>query len=321
MQEKKDLQREPDVRVEDLVKRYRELVALDHVSLQIQPGEIFGLLGPNGSGKTTLMNCVLGLLHFDHGSVHVFGKQMASDAYALKRQIGYVPQEIILYEELNVYENIDYYCGLYVSDRQQRNEYVEQVIDFVQLDDFRKFRPKKLSGGLRRRLNLACGIAHKPKLILLDEPTVAVDPQSRNRILEGIRELRAEGATVIYTTHYMEEVEQLCDRLAILDHGKILVSGTCEEILGMSTVAETITAEIYDLPDDFLQELEARPEILSVRYHEAELSIASRTAGYLLRVLHDLESRGREPVRIVSQKPNLNDVFLQITGKELRDHE
>ena len=220
----------PVVEIENLVKRYQELVALDHFNLTIEEGEIFGLLGPNGSGKTTTINCILALLAFDKGTVRVFGREMRPDSYDLKRQIGVVMQNVAVFQELTVYENIDYFCGLYIRDKALRRQYVEEAIDFVGLNDFRKFYPKKLSGGLLRRLNIACGIAHKPKLIILDEPTVAVDPQSRNKILEGIQELNRNGATIIYTSHYMEEVEQICTRIAIMDKGKNLAIGTTEEL-------------------------------------------------------------------------------------------
>ena len=172
------------VKVNQLVKRYGDLLALDHLNLEVAEGEIFGLLGPNGSGKTTAINCILSLLKYDKGDISVFGKPMTPESYDLKRDIGIVMQEVAVFDELTVYENIDYFCGLYVQDKKVRKGLVEEAIQFVGLEDFKKFYPKKLSGGLLRRLNIACGIAHKPKLIILDEPTVAVDPQSRNKILE-----------------------------------------------------------------------------------------------------------------------------------------
>ena len=214
------------IEIKNLVKRYGELVALDHLNLEIQEGEIFGLLGPNGSGKTTAINCLLALLKYDKGSIRIFGEEMRPDNYKVKQQIGIVLQNVAVFEELTVYENIDYFCGLYVKDRGRRKELVEEAIHFAGLEEFLKMRPKKLSGGLLRRLNIACGIAHKPRLIILDEPTVAVDPQSRNRILEGIQELNRQGSTIIYTSHYMEEVEQICTRIGILDHGRCIASGT-----------------------------------------------------------------------------------------------
>lgn len=231
----------PVVKIENLVKRYKELLALDHFNLTINEGEIFGLLGPNGSGKTTTINCLLSLLSYDKGTIEIFGQEMKPDSYELKRQIGVVMQNVAVFDELTVYENIDYFCGLYIKDRTMRKQYVQEAIDFVGLNDFKKFHPKKLSGGLLRRLNIACGIAHKPKLIIMDEPTVAVDPQSRNKILEGIVKLNEEGATIIYTSHYMEEVEQICSRIAIMDKGRSIAVGTKEELKKMIKKSEIIT--------------------------------------------------------------------------------
>ena len=235
------------VKIENLVKRYKELIALDHFNLEIKEGEIFGLLGPNGSGKTTTINCLLSLLSFDKGTIEIFGEKMTPSNYKIKKQIGIIMQNVAVFNELNVYENIDYFCGLYITDKSLRKQYVQEAIEFAGLQDFIKFHPKKLSGGLLRRLNIACGIAHKPKLIILDEPTVAVDPQSRNKILEGIAELNRNGATIIYTSHYMEEVEQLCTRIAIMDKGKNLAIGTKDELKKMIKNTETVTIEVLDL--------------------------------------------------------------------------
>lgn len=208
------------IEVKNLTKEYKNIKAVNNLSFEVKEGEILGLLGPNGSGKTTTINCILSLLNFSKGRIKIFNQDMRPDAYELKRQIGVVFQEVALFNELTVYDNLDYFCGLYVRDKKTRKEYIEDAIKLVGLENYKKFYPKQLSGGLLRRLNIACGIAHKPKLIFLDEPTVAVDPQSRNNILEGIETLRENGATIVYTTHYMEEVEILCDRIIILDKGK-----------------------------------------------------------------------------------------------------
>ena len=181
------------VEMKDIVKRYGKLLALDYFDLEVEKGEIYGLLGPNGSGKTTAINCMLSLIKFDNGTVKLFGEKMSPKRNDLKRKIGLVMQDIGVYDELTVEENITYFCGLYISDSKKRKEYVEEAIAFVDIDSHRKFKPPKLSGGLKRRLNLACGIVHKPDLIILDEPTVAVDPQSRNHILENVKTLAQEG--------------------------------------------------------------------------------------------------------------------------------
>jgi ABC-2 type transport system ATP-binding protein len=248
------------IEVRELYKTYGKLTALDHVSFDVREGEILGLLGPNGSGKTTAINCMLSLLAYDSGSIKIFGEEMTPSSYETKSKIGLVMQEVAVLEQLTVAENIDYFCGLYISDKNLRKQYVEEAIEFVGIQDHRKFIPKKLSGGLLRRLNIACGVVHKPSLLFCDEPTVAVDPQSRNNILEGIKKLNEGGATVIYTSHYMEEVEFLCDRIIILDTGKIIAQGTTEEL-------KAIVKGKDDAPED----------------------------------------------------PTLNDVFLSLTGKELRD--
>lgn len=310
----------PVIKVENLVKRYKELLALDHFNLEIEEGEIFGLLGPNGSGKTTTINCILSLLSFDKGNIEVFGQSMHPDSYELKRRIGVIMQNVAVFDELTVYENIDYFCGLYIKDKTLRKQYVQEAIDFTGLNDFAKFHPKKLSGGLLRRLNIACGIAHKPKLIILDEPTVAVDPQSRNKILEGIVELNRQGATIIYTSHYMEEVEQICTRIAIMDKGKNLAIGTKEELKRMIKKSEIISIDILDLEAQDIEQLEKLPHVYKVTYENHKLCIfLSGGKHNLIRVLDYLKERELSFGRVYSELPTLNDVFLEITGKELRD--
>ncbi len=308
------------VEIENLVKRYGDLVALDHFNLKIEEGEIFGLLGPNGSGKSTTIHCMLSLLEYDKGTIRIFGKEMKPTSYDIKRDIGVVMQNVAVFDDLTVYENIDYFCGLYISDKKTRKQYVKEAIAFVELKDFQDFYPKKLSGGLLRRLNIACGIAHKPKLIILDEPTVAVDPQSRNKILEGIQELNRQGATIIYTSHYMEEVEQICTRIAIMDKGKNLALGTKEELKAMIDLGETISLEILEWTDELEEKVKALPHVTRVTYEEHLLKIQfSKGKHNLLRLLDLLKECEVAFGSVHSTQPTLNDVFLEITGKELRD--
>ena len=310
----------PAVKIENLVKRYKELVAVDHLNLEIREGEVFGLLGPNGSGKTTTINCLLSLLSYDKGNIQIFGKDMTPTSYDLKKQIGIVMQNVAVFEELTVYENIDYFCGLYIQDKETRKKYVEEAIEFVELSDFRKFLPGKLSGGLLRRLNIACGIAHKPKHIILDEPTVAVDPQSRNKILEGITKLNEEGATIIYTSHYMEEVEQICTRIAIMDKGKNLAIGTKEELKKMIKKSEIITIDILDISSEDIEAIKQQPHVYEVTFENHKLTILCSGGKHnLIRVLDYLQSKELSFGHVYSELPTLNDVFLEITGKELRD--
>lgn len=310
----------PVVKIENLVKRYKELIALDHFNLEISEGEIFGLLGPNGSGKTTTINCLLSLLSFDKGRVELFGKEMTPDSYDIKKQIGVVMQNVAVFEELTVYENIDYFCGLYIRDKALRKQYVQEALDFVELNDFRKFYPKKLSGGLLRRLNIACGIAHKPKLIILDEPTVAVDPQSRNKILQGIVKLQKQGATIIYTSHYMEEVEQICTRIAIMDKGRNVAIGSKEELKRMIKKSETICIETVDLSPNHIESIRTLPHVYDISYANHTLEILYSGGKHnLLNVLDYLKSQDLTFGRVYSELPTLNDVFLEITGTKLRD--
>ncbi len=308
------------VKVENLVKRYGDLVALDHFNLEIEEGEVFGLLGPNGSGKSTTINCLLALLEYDKGTIEVFGKEMTPTSYESKKDIGVIMQNVAVFEELTVYENIDYFCGLYIKDKAERKKLVEDAIAFVELEDYKKFLPKKLSGGLLRRLNIACGIAHKPKLIILDEPTVAVDPQSRNKILEGIQKLNEGGATIIYTSHYMEEVEQICTRIAIMDKGKNIALGTKDELKAMIDLGETITVEVLQLPENVQTEIENLPHVMKVEYENHFLKVRfSKGKHNLIRLLDVLKENEIGFGGVHSELPTLNDVFLEITGKELRD--
>ena len=249
------------IEVTNLTKEYKGKRAVDELSFDVYKGEILGLLGPNGSGKSTTINSILSLLKYQSGTIKIFGKEMKPDSYDIKSKIGVIFQDVAVFEELSVYDNINYFCGLYIKDKALRQQYVEDAINLVGLGEFKKYLPKQLSGGLLRRLNIACGISHKPELIFLDEPTVAVDPQSRNNILDGIKKLRDNGATIEYTTHYMEEVEILCDRIIIIDRGRIIAQGTSDELKAQANIEEKI------------------------------------------------ERVG----------PTLNDVFLKLTGKELRD--
>ena len=274
------------VKIENLVKRYGDLVAVDHFNLEIEEGEIFGLLGPNGSGKSTTIHCLLSLLSYDKGHIEIFGQEMTPASYDIKKDIGIIMQNVAVFQELTVYENIDYFCGLYVPEKGQRKRLVEEAIEFAGLSEFRKFYPKKLSGGLLRRLNIACGIAHKPKLIILDEPTVAVDPQSRNKILEGIRELNRQGATIIYTTHYMEEVEQIRTRIAIMDKGRNLALGTKDELKAMIDLGETIQMEVMELSEEVSDAIRTLPHVISVSYDKGLLKVRfSKGKHNLLRLL------------------------------------
>lgn len=308
------------VEVKELTKEYKNLKAVNNLSFEVEKGEILGLLGPNGSGKSTTINCILALLNYQKGLIKIFDKPMTPEAYDIKRKIGVIFQDVAVFDELKVYDNIDYFCGLYVSDKQTRKKYVNDAIKLVGLEDFEKFLPKQLSGGLLRRLNIACGIAHKPELIILDEPTVAVDPQSRNNILSGIKKLRDTGATIIYTTHYMEEVEILCDRIIILDKGSVIAQGTIDELKRLAKIEEKVTVEVTDLEEKYVHKISTFKNVESVSYTGTLLLITYKKGkNNLLELMDYLKSEGIKYNKIFSERPSLNDVFLELTGKELRD--
>lgn len=308
------------IEVEGLTKEYQQLRALNKLTLQVRQGEILGLLGPNGSGKSTAINCILSLLRFSSGSVKIFGKEMRPNAFDIKRRLGVVFQDVAVFDELTVAQNLEYFCGLYVSDKRERAQMIDAAVKLVGLQDYLKFRPKQLSGGLLRRLNLACGIAHKPELIFLDEPTVAVDPQSRNNILDGIVTLRDQGATVVYTTHYMEEVEQICDRIIILDKGEIIAQGTIDELKQLSDIEEKVTLQGVRLSPELKEKLENDPQIESVTSRNRTVQLVYRHGqNHVSALIDQLRQAGVSYESIYSERPTLNDVFLQLTGKELRD--
>jgi ABC-2 type transport system ATP-binding protein len=245
---------------------------------------------------------------------------MSPQAYDIKKDIGIVLQNVAVIETLTVYENIEFFCGLYIKDKTKRRQYVEEAIEMVGLGDYVKYKPKKLSGGLLRRLNIACGIAHKPKLIIFDEPTVAVDPQSRNAILEGIKKMNRDGATIIYTSHYMEEVEELCSRVIIMDHGKNLANGTPNELKSSLMNRETIRVNLPNKSDEIINGLKEINHVYKIKEDGDDLIIKCDGGDHnLVHVLSYLTDNNIPFGHVSTELPTLNDVFLEITGKELRD--
>jgi len=320
MKSSKGVNMEKIIEIDNLTKSYGKFKAVDDLSMYVEKGKIFGLLGPNGSGKSTTINCILSLLNFEKGVIKLFGKEMKPNSYDIKSKIGVVFQDVAVFDELTVYENINYFCGLYIKNKNQRKEFVEDAIKITGLEEFIKFRPKQLSGGLLRRLNIACGIAHKPELIFLDEPTVAVDPQSRNNILEGIKKLNKDGATIVYTTHYMEEVEQLCNRIAILDKGKIIAIGTKEDLKELTTMGEKITVEVENINEIYLEKLKSMENISDVMVEDQTIYLTYKKGEENLeKMITFLKENKVKYTKIFSELPTLNDVFLELTGKQLRD--
>lgn len=310
------------IEVKNLIKKYEKKTVVKGLSFDVYKGEILGFLGPNGSGKTTTINSILSILKFNDGDVKIFGKKMSSKNYDIKRKIGVVFQEIAVFDELTVEENIDYFCGLYIKNKKERKKCVEDAMNIVEITNFKKYYPKKLSGGLLRRLNIACGIAHKPELIFLDEPTVSVDPQSRNKILDNIKELNENGATIVYTTHYMEEVEELCDRIVILDEGKLIAEGTSDSLKEKSELHEKINIKIpEEYEEKLLEKIKNNKDIRAVNIGEDGIIKIEYIGGKnnLVRMINFLKEEDIPYDNIFMERPTLNDVFLELTGKGLRD--
>ncbi|SDK84608.1 ABC transporter ATP-binding protein [Lacicoccus qingdaonensis] len=305
--------------MKDVIKRYKEVIALDHFSFSAGENEIIGLLGPNGCGKTTAINCMLSILKFDKGEIEIFGEKVDPNNNDIKQRIGVVPQEIAIFNNLNVVENISFFCGLYVKDSKTRKKLVDEAIEFVGLEKYRKFSPRQLSGGMKRRLNIACGIAHKPDLLFLDEPTVAVDAQSRNFILEGVKKMKDNGTTVVYTTHYLEEAEDLCDRLVIMDNGRNIAQGTLNELQRSISTQESITVSFLD-DEDLRKKLKSLPNVVNVEKSGEIYTIQfEKHQNNLPNLIKFIEENQLTYTQISSEKPSLSNIFLELTGKELRD--
>ena len=308
------------IEVEGLRKSFGELVAVDDVSFSVNPGEIFGLLGPNGAGKTTTINMICGVLRPDGGRVVIHDRDIWIEPKKVKQTLGVVPQEIAVYEDLSARDNLSFWGSLYGLSGKSLKNRVNESLTRVGLSDRATDKVKNFSGGMKRRLNLCMGLLHRPQVLLLDEPTVGIDPQARLNILEVVRDVAVSGTTVLYTTHYMDEAQDLCDRIAIIDHGKILTIGTLEELTRLAGEAEVLrlTGPFGD-PEarDRLGAVEG-VRILKADDRVAVLSVESKGPGLLAVLPRILEADlGVEDVSI--QRPNLQSVFISLTGKELRD--
>jgi ABC-2 type transport system ATP-binding protein len=306
--------------VQGLVKSYGALRAVDGVSFTVAKGELYGLLGPNGAGKTTIMSMLSGLLAPDEGRILFDAIDLAGEPLKVKAQLGVVPQEPALYENLSARENLTFWGGLYGLSGGELRKAVDRALDLVGLKDRAKDPVKEYSGGMKRRINLALGLVHGPRAVLMDEPTVGIDPQARLNILEAVKAVATSGTTVIYTTHYLEEAEQLCDRIAIMDHGKILAEGTLDELKRRVGGRDIVTVRGSFDVDAVMPRLEALAgvQVTSVAPGRMVLSVegSGRGAVELLgRVLAD----GLAVDGISIQPPSLNTLFLNLTGRELRD--
>jgi ABC-2 type transport system ATP-binding protein len=308
------------VDVRSLVKRFGDLVAVDDVSFAIEEGEMFGLLGPNGAGKTTTISMISCLLDPTSGEVVVDGHPIAGEAAAVKRALGVVPQEIALYPTLSAAENLMFWGRMYGLSGAALKTAVDEALELAGLADRAKERIEKYSGGMKRRINIAAGILHRPKVLLMDEPTVGIDPQSRNHILETVKQLNASGMTVLYTSHYMEEVEFLCDRIAIMDHGKIIAAGTLNELRNIVGSQDVVDIKVSDVSDAVLERVRGIGGVTQADRSDGAMRVLTTSSGSILgQLVQALESEGAHVTSVSVTEPDLESVFLHLTGKSLRD--
>lgn len=308
------------LQIEGLVKMFGDVAAVDKVNLSIEEGEIFGLLGPNGAGKSTIINIIAGLLNMNSGSIEVLGQNISKHGLDIKRNLGVVPQDIAIYEDLSAFENVKFFASLYGLKGKELRERAEEALDFVGLKDKLKGLPKEFSGGMKRRLNIACAIAHRPKLIIMDEPTVGIDPQSRNHILQSVKRLNEMGCTIIYTSHYMEEVEEICTMVAIMDHGKVIAEGTKEELKSIITDSNTVSITVSDASKVREEKLKEIQGVKTVEIDENTIKISSeKELNNLDKLILYFTSSKINIKNIESKVPDLETVFLTLTGRKLRD--
>ena len=304
--------------IKKISKEYGDMIAVNDINLEVNKGEIFGILGPNGAGKSTLIGMICGLIKRTSGEIIYEEKETKTRKF--KENIGIVPQDFALYWDLTAEENIEFFCSLYGFRGADLKRRVNKVLDFVGLTDVRKKRASEFSGGMKRRLNIGCAIAHSPKLIIMDEPTVGIDPQSRNHILKSVLKLRDEGATVIYTSHYMQEVDDICDRIAIVDKGNVIAEGTSEELKNLIGDKRVFNITVKEKIDNFEDKLLEITGVEKVAYSENQYKISTiKNANLLTKIIETTLSLGGEIINVENSEPTLENVFLALTGKKLRD--
>lgn len=310
----------PVLECSGLRRRYGEIQAVDGVSFHIEPGETYGLLGPNGAGKTTTISIVAGLLGRDEGDVIVSGQPMTTRSIRLKATIGYVPQDLAIYPDLSGRENLVFFARLYGMSNSEAKNRAKEVLETIGLSDRAGDQTKKYSGGMKRRLNIGIGLLHRPKLLILDEPTVGVDPQSRNAILESVEQLSTAGMAVLYTTHYMEEAERLCDRVGIIDHGKLIAEGTPRELVSLVGERDRVTLSATGDISKALHALRAVPWIHSADASADGIDLVVEDArARLPAILQEAAAAGAAIKTVEVAEPDLEAVFLHLTGRGLRD--
>lgn len=306
--------------IEHLTKKFKDVIAVDDLSISIAEGEIYGLLGPNGAGKTTTINILCSLLKPTKGEINVLGNDLKVKKSYIKSNIGIVPQDIAIYNDLTAYENVKFFGSLYGLKGGELKESSLKALEFVDLLDKSKKYPSEFSGGMKRRLNIACAIVHKPKIIIMDEPTVGIDPQSRNHILNSVKSLNSKGATIIYTSHYMEEVEEICTKVGIIDHGKLIAEGNSEELRNLITDRNNIEITTSDVAKVKREKILDIPGVIAVEILNSTVKIATRREiNNLDKIINYFTSSNIVIRNVESKVPDLETVFLTLTGRKLRE--
>lgn len=306
--------------VRSVSKSFRNIKALENVSFNIDKGEIFGILGPNGAGKSTIVNILNTLVKPDSGDVIIDGVNIKDDGESIKLIMGVVPQEIALYEELTAYENLMFWGGLYDIPKSELKANVDNTLEIVDLTPRRNDRINTFSGGMKRRINIACSLLHNPKILILDEPTVGVDPQNRNHIFEVVERLNNEGMTIIYTTHYLEEAEKFCDNIAIIDVGHIIAQGTLKELRQISDVKDMLTIKLADVNCELIARITSENPLFKFESKSNTLKVECRNIGNDTSIIiNQIQNAGGVIQSIYTEGTNLESIYLKLTGKELRD--
>ncbi|ENZ01241.1 daunorubicin resistance ABC transporter, ATP-binding protein [Clostridium thermobutyricum] len=308
------------IKIDGLIKRFGDFISVDNININIKEGEIYGLLGPNGAGKSTTIGIMCGLLKPTNGKIEILGVDVTKSMKNQNKLIGLVPQEIALYGELTAYENLKFFGQLYNLKGRELEESIDRVLDFIGLQDVKKKVANTFSGGMKRRLNIGCALIHSPKIVIMDEPTVGIDPQSRNHILQSVKKLNESGVTVIYTTHYMEEVEFICNKIAIIDKGKVIAEGTKEELKNIVSDTNKLVISVNYIDKLNLNNLKSIKGVRSVEIVDGKLEItSSKEINNLNEILMELSKEDIEILGIEKKEINLETIFLALTGRKLRD--
>ncbi|MDY5910465.1 MAG: ABC transporter ATP-binding protein [Inconstantimicrobium porci] len=308
------------ISLKNITKKFDGNIVVDNINLNIEQGEIYGFLGPNGAGKSTTISMICSLIHPTDGDIEIMGTNIKKDSREIKKKIGLVPQNIALYKDFTAYENIKFFAELYGLKGDMLKRRINEALEFTGLMDVKDKKAKTYSGGMQRRLNIACALVHKPQIIIMDEPTVGIDPQSRNHIMNAVKKLNEEGTTIIYTTHYMEEAEALCSKIAIIDKGKIIVEGTKEELKNMISDKSTLSVTVDDIYKLDVNQIKGVQGVQDVSVKENTLSItSSKEVSNLDKLINTIESSSAKIIDLGFKDISLETVFLSLTGRNLRD--